>query len=146
MTLPAPRSPMTAEELLDLPDGGGRCELVEGELAHLILAGGEHGALAARLGRLLDEYVEAHDLGVCCGADTGFILRRDPDRQGNDSRSPLHRETPISQVTSEKSTMRKREYFDTPNWFAPAGGSQLSLVHMEGTSRLGGTLRPGKRR
>ena len=79
MTLPAPRSPMTAEELLDLPAGSGRCELVEGELAHLILAGGEHGALAARLGRLLDEHVEAHDLGVCCGADTGFILRRDPD-------------------------------------------------------------------
>ena len=41
--------------------------------------GGTHGALTVRIGRLLDEFVEAHDLGVCCGAETGFILRRDPD-------------------------------------------------------------------
>ena len=31
------------------------------------------------MGRLLDEYVEAHELGVCCGAETGFVLRRAPD-------------------------------------------------------------------
>ena len=32
MTVTAPRSRMTAEELFDLPDDGGRSELVEGEL------------------------------------------------------------------------------------------------------------------
>ncbi len=79
MTLSAPRSLLTAEELFDLPDDAGRFELVEGELAHMTLTGGEHGALAVRIGRLLDEHVEAHDLGVCCGAETGFILKRDPD-------------------------------------------------------------------
>ena len=79
MTLSAPHPHMTAEELFDLPDDGGRCELVEGELAHRTRRGAAHGALAARTGRLLDEYVEAHDLGVCCGAETGFILRRAPD-------------------------------------------------------------------
>lgn len=82
MTLPAPRSRLSAEELFDLPDDGGRferLELVEGELAHLAGTGGEHGALAVRLGRLLGEHVEAHDLGVCCGPGTGFILQRDPD-------------------------------------------------------------------
>ncbi len=79
MTLSAPRARMTAEELFDLPDDGGRLELVEGELAHMTPTGGTHGALAVRIGRLLDEYVEAHDLGVCCGAETGFILQRDPD-------------------------------------------------------------------
>jgi Uma2 family endonuclease len=41
--------------------------------------GGEHGVLTVRIGRLLDEYVEAHDLGIVCGAETGFILRRTPD-------------------------------------------------------------------
>ena len=79
MTLSAPRPRMTAEELFDLPDDGGRFELIGGELAHMTPTGGEHGALAVRIGRLLDEHVEAHDLGVCCGAETGFILQRDPD-------------------------------------------------------------------
>ena len=79
MTLSAPRSRMTAEELFDRPDDGSRFELVQGELAHMTLTGGEHGALAVRIGRLLDEHVEAHDLGVCCGAETGFILQREPD-------------------------------------------------------------------
>ena len=79
MTLSAPRPRMTAEELFDLPDDGGRFELIEGELAHMTPTGGAHGALAARMVRLLDEYVEAQDLGVCCGAETGFILQRAPD-------------------------------------------------------------------
>ena len=79
MTLSAPHPRMTAEELFDLPDDGGRCELVEGELAHRTRRGAANGALAVRIGRLLDEHVEAHDLGVCCGAETGFILRRGPD-------------------------------------------------------------------
>ena len=70
---------MTAEELFDLADDGGRFELVEGELVHMTPSGGTHGALTVRIGRLLDEYVEAHDLGVCCGAETGFILQREPD-------------------------------------------------------------------
>ena len=79
MTVHAPRSHMTAEELFDLADDDGRFELVEGELVHMTPTGGTHGALTVRIGRLLDEYVEAHDLGVCCGAETGFILQRDPD-------------------------------------------------------------------
>ena len=79
MTVTAPRSRMTAEELFDLPDDDGRSELVEGELVPMTPTGGRHGALAVRIGRLLDEHVEAHDLGVCCGAETGFILKRDPD-------------------------------------------------------------------
>ena len=79
MAILAPRSPMTAEELFELQDDGGRIELVAGELARMTPTGGAHGALAVRIGRLLDEYVEANDLGACCGAETGFILERDPD-------------------------------------------------------------------
>ena len=79
MTVTAPRSRMTAEELFDLPDDGGRSELVEGELVPRTPTGGRHAALAVRIGRLLDEYVEARDLGVCCGPGTGFILQRNPD-------------------------------------------------------------------
>ena len=79
MTVTAPRSRMTAEELFDLPDDGGRSELVEGELVPRTPTGGRHAALAVRIGRLLDEHVEARDLGVCCGPGTGFILQRNPD-------------------------------------------------------------------
>ena len=78
MTAPALRSPVTAEELFELPDDGGRSELVKGEIVRMNPTGGTHSAVAIRIGRLLDEYVEAHDLGVC-GAETGFILQRNPD-------------------------------------------------------------------
>ena len=71
--------PMTAEELFDLPDDDYKYELVQGELIRMAPTGGEHGVLTIRIGRILDEYVEAHDLGVCSGAETGFILQRSPD-------------------------------------------------------------------
>lgn len=70
---------MTAEELIELPADDYKYELVEGELIRMPPSGGEHGKLAARLTRLLDEYVEAHDLGTVSTADAGFILRRTPD-------------------------------------------------------------------
>jgi Uma2 family endonuclease len=70
---------MTAEELFELPDDDYKYELVEGGLIRMAPTGGEHGVLTVRLGRLLDEYVEAHDLGIVCGAETGFVLRRTPD-------------------------------------------------------------------
>lgn len=79
MAILAPRSPVTAEELFDMPDGGGRCELVKGEIIRLTPNGAKNGVVTARIGNVLDEYVEAKDLGVCSGAETGFILERDPD-------------------------------------------------------------------
>ena len=79
MALPARRSLMTAEELIELPADDYKYELVEGELIRMPPTGGEHGKLTARLARLLDEYVEAYDLGIVCGAEAGFILRRTPD-------------------------------------------------------------------
>lgn len=71
--------PMTAEELFDLPDDDYKYELVQGELIRMAPTGGKHGVLTIRIGRILDEYVEAHDLGACSGAETGFILQRAPD-------------------------------------------------------------------
>lgn len=79
MAVPAQQALMTAEELFDLPDDDYKYELVEGELIRMAPTGGEHGVLTVRIGRVLDEYVEAHDLGICSGAETGFILRRAPD-------------------------------------------------------------------
>ena len=79
MAILAPRSPMTAEELFELPDGGGRCELVKGEIIRMTPTGAEHGVVTARIGHLVQDYANKHDLGLCCGAETGFILQRDPD-------------------------------------------------------------------
>jgi Uma2 family endonuclease len=70
---------MTAEALYDLPDDDYRYELAAGRLVRMPPAGARHGSIAARIARLLDEYVEERDLGCVCTADTGFILQRGPD-------------------------------------------------------------------
>ena len=79
MTIVTSRSPITAEELFELPDDGGRCELVNGEIIRLEPGGAEHGVVTARIGHLIQEFVTANALGLCCGVGTGFILQRDPD-------------------------------------------------------------------
>ena len=76
---PAAR-PMTAEELLRLPTGmGERYELVLGELKIMSPAGSRHGRIASRVNSLLDQAVRQGGLGATFGAETGFILSRNPD-------------------------------------------------------------------
>ena len=41
--------------------------------------GAERGVVTACIGQLIREFVTTHDLGNSCGAETGFILERDPD-------------------------------------------------------------------
>jgi Uma2 family endonuclease len=79
MAIAAPHSLTTAEELFELPDDGYCYELVDGDLVRMTPAGAEHGAVTACISQVLREYVDEHGGGVCCGADTGFILRRTPD-------------------------------------------------------------------
>jgi Uma2 family endonuclease len=69
----------TADELLLMPKGRVRRELVRGELRTMTPAGFEHGRIAARLSRLFDAYVEETGIGVVAGAETGFVLASDPD-------------------------------------------------------------------
>ena len=71
--------PMTAEQLIELPDDGLRRELVDGELREMAPAGYRHGRVAARVARRLDEFVQARQLGGVAGAETGFRLTRQPD-------------------------------------------------------------------
>jgi Uma2 family endonuclease len=70
---------MTADELLHMPDDGMRHELVRGELRTMPPSGGEHGAITFGLGGTMWQYLKAHPHGVALGAETGFILARDPD-------------------------------------------------------------------
>jgi len=69
----------SAEDLWNLPDDGMRHELVAGQLRTMTPAGAEHGRVAMTAGRLLSVHVQATDTGVTFGAETGFVLGRDPD-------------------------------------------------------------------
>lgn len=71
--------PFTAEQLLRLPRGAQRHQLVAGELCTMSPAGGPHGAIAFRLGLLVGTFVQARRLGTLFAAETGFLQARDPD-------------------------------------------------------------------
>ena len=69
----------TAEELLCLPTGGRRLELVKGKVYETAPAGGRHGHTTMKISVPLTLHVWSHDLGHVFTAETGFILHRDPD-------------------------------------------------------------------
>ncbi len=69
----------TAAELLRLPRGEFRYELIEGELRMMSPAGAEHGSIALKLSWRLAQYVEENKLGEAFTAETGFLLGTDPD-------------------------------------------------------------------
>jgi len=71
--------PLTAETFFDLSLPDVRSELVGGEVVRMGPAGGEHGIVAMRIGARLLAFVEANGLGVVCAAETGFLVRQDPD-------------------------------------------------------------------
>jgi len=71
--------PLTADELLKMPEDGFRYELVRGELKRMVPAGNEHGKLAMELGGALFQHVKINKLGTVYAAETGFKLSSDPD-------------------------------------------------------------------
>lgn len=71
--------PVTAEELLRMPDDGFRYELVRGELRKMPPAGNEHGYRALELSSELRNHVKANGLGRVYAAETGFRVHSDPD-------------------------------------------------------------------
>ncbi len=70
--------PMTANQLLQTP-GLGRCELLQGELIMMSPAGEEHGAIVMNISAPLATFVRQNGLGRVFGAETGFLIVRDPD-------------------------------------------------------------------
>jgi Uma2 family endonuclease len=69
---------ISAEELFQMPNLG-RCELVRGEINMMSPAGAKHGLIIVNLSSLLDGFAKSHKLGRIMGAETGFIVRRNPD-------------------------------------------------------------------
>jgi Uma2 family endonuclease len=75
---------ITADELLTMPnkdEHGNYCllELIRGEVRRMSPTGITHGIICNEVGAEIREFVNANDLGVVCGAETGFIVERDPD-------------------------------------------------------------------
>src|SRR2546423_4230606 len=71
--------PITAEELLAMPDDGWRYELVKGELFQMAPTGDEHGQVTMELATALHRHVKEHELGRVYAAETGFKLESNPD-------------------------------------------------------------------
>jgi Uma2 family endonuclease len=71
--------PVTADELLLMPDDGYRYELVKGELFQMPPTGDEHGEVTMDLASPLHVHVKKHNLGRVYAAETGFKLESDPD-------------------------------------------------------------------
>ena len=70
---------MTAESFAALDEDGYRIDLVRGELVRMAAAGFRHGRFAADLAWHLNNFVKPRNLGTVVGAETGFVLARDPD-------------------------------------------------------------------
>ena len=71
--------PVTAEELLRMPDDGFRYELLRGELKKMSPAGNKHGYIIMNVATPLDTFVKKNVLGRVYGAGTGFLISSDPD-------------------------------------------------------------------
>lgn len=70
---------MTADELLTLPRGRFRYELIKGELITMSPSGSEHGAVTVNLTVLLGQHIKTNKLGVAFGAESGYRLESNPD-------------------------------------------------------------------
>jgi Uma2 family endonuclease len=75
---------ITADELLVMPhrdENGNDCrlELIRGALKVMSPSKPLHGIVCARIAAALINFVETNDLGVAFGAETGFVVERDPD-------------------------------------------------------------------
>lgn len=79
MTKSPTKTLLSAAELYERPDHGGRTELVKGELTPMSPASTQHGKIASRLDRYVGNFVEDNDLGEVYAAETGFTIEEDPD-------------------------------------------------------------------
>lgn len=68
----------TVEEFAALPADGRFYELVEGRIVPMTPADSFHSAVAMRIGRLLDSFVDDSGIGTVTGEQGGYRLTSDP--------------------------------------------------------------------
>ena len=73
---PSTPFPMTADEVMRLPDDDWRYELFEGNLIRMPMSGGEAASIAVNLIIALGTFVRAHALGRVTAGSAGYILSR----------------------------------------------------------------------
>ena len=76
------RGRLTAEDLLRMPEGECRRELIHGEIVEMPLTNPLHSRLVARLAYFLEEHIDKHGGGLVFAGDPGFVLNLpyDPER------------------------------------------------------------------
>jgi len=72
-------APLTSEQFATLPSSHGRRELISGEVRMMSPSGWRHGEIVSRLHFALSRHVYTRQLGRLFGAETGFVLERNPD-------------------------------------------------------------------
>jgi Uma2 family endonuclease len=78
-TTTEPKTLLTAEDLLSVPDPDLPHELWRGVLRRVMPASGKHGLAVSCLTATLWHHVRTHDLGNVFSESTGFVLERGPD-------------------------------------------------------------------
>jgi Uma2 family endonuclease len=73
-----PKQLVTAESLLENHPKQ-RCELIQGEIRLMSPAGSEHGWVVMNVAGPMMVFVKEEKLGYTFGAETGFVIERDPD-------------------------------------------------------------------
>ncbi len=97
----------TAAGLERMPGEDAHVELIRGKIVKLPPAGAEHGETSVHLGGLLDRYARQMSLGRVYAAETGFIIRRNPDTV----RAPDAAFVTMERVQQQ---VRKQGFFDGP--------------------------------
>ena len=93
---------VTAAELIRMPRGRIRRELVLGQVAEFPLRGEAEGAMLADLSLSLLEHVRSHDLGEVFGPGIGFQLSSNPDTVLAPAVSFVHRERFAGRAAAEE--------------------------------------------
>jgi Uma2 family endonuclease len=70
---------LTAEEYWLLPDDGQRTELVRGRIVPVNMPTPRHGYICNKVGRILGNFAEQHDLGRVMSNDSGVLTEQNPD-------------------------------------------------------------------
>ena len=73
------KKPLTAADLLAMPDNGMRRELIRGELIEIPPAGDDHGFVGSEASWRMSSFIHHHGLGRGRMAETGFWIEVAPD-------------------------------------------------------------------